>query len=134
MMAEGGSSPILGEKIYLPPTGEYGASGTDARGFGVFPYDSVYRSEQAGILQKTVATRRKLNPLLSGSQEWVWGYSSSNIGVDSRIAGDECWETRENLNGKPLGADGWCKGRILASSMRLEPWSAPVSFRRWLEG
>ena len=134
MMTEGGSSPVLGEKISLPPTGEYGASGLDARGFGVFPYDSVYRSWQAGVLQKAVATRRKLNPLISGSQEWVWGYSSSNIGIESKIAGDECWETRENIDGKPLGMDGWCKGRILASSMRLEPWSAPVSFRRWLEG
>jgi hypothetical protein len=134
MMTEGGSSPVLGEKISLPPTGEYGASGIDARGFGIFPYDSVYRSWQASVLQKAVATRRKLNPLISGSQEWVWGYSSSNIGIESKIAGDECWETRENLDGKPLGMDGWCKGRILASSMRLEPWSAPVSFRRWLEG
>jgi cobyrinic acid a,c-diamide synthase len=131
MMAEGGSSPILGEKISLPPASEHGAA---ARGFGIFPYDSVYRSGQAGILQKAVATRKKLNPLISGSQEWVWGYLSSNIGIDSKIAGDECWETREELDGKPLGADGWCKGRILASSMRVEPWSAPISFRRWLEG
>jgi cobyrinic acid a,c-diamide synthase len=134
MMAEGGSSPILGERISLPPTGEYGESDLGARGFGIFTYDSVYRSGQTCVLQKTVATRRKLNPLISGSQEWVWGYSSSNMGIDSKAAGDECWDTRENLNGKPLGADGWCKGRILASSMRIEPWSAPASFRRWLEG
>jgi cobyrinic acid a,c-diamide synthase len=134
MMTEGGSSPILGEKVILPPTGEYGESGLDARGFGIFPYDSIYRSGQAGIFQKAVATRRKVNPLISGSQEWVWGYSSSNIGIESKTAGNECWEMRENLDGKPLGVDGWCKGRILASSMRLEPWSAPVSFRRWLEG
>jgi cobyrinic acid a,c-diamide synthase len=131
MMSEGGSSPILGEKISMPPAGEYGI---DARGFGIFPYDSIYRSGQAGILQKAVATRKKLNPLITGSQEWVWGYLSSNMGIESKIAGDECWETRESLDGKQLGIDGWCKGRVLASSMRLEPWSAPVSFRRWLEG
>jgi cobyrinic acid a,c-diamide synthase len=131
MMAEGGSSPILGDKISLPHSG---TSNGDARGFGILPYDSVFRSGQSGVFQKSVATRKKLNPLISGSQEWVWGYSSSNMGLESKTAGDECWETRESLDGKQLGADGWCKGRILASSMRLEPWSAPVSFRRWLEG
>jgi cobyrinic acid a,c-diamide synthase len=134
MMAEGGSSPILGERIVLPPVDEYGASGIDARGFGIFSYDSVYRSGQAGVLQKAVATRRKLNPLISSFQECVWGYSSSNMGIESEIAGNECWEIRETPEGKPLGTDGWCKGRILASSMRIEPWSAPASFRQWLEG
>jgi cobyrinic acid a,c-diamide synthase len=130
MMAEGGSSPVLGEKIILPP----GSANADTHGFGILPYDSVYRSGQAGFVQKAVATRKKLNPLISGSQEYVWGYSSSNTGLESKTAGDECWETSETLDGKQIGMDGWCKGRILASSMRLEPWSAPVSFRRWLEG
>jgi cobyrinic acid a,c-diamide synthase len=130
MFAEGGSSPMLGDRIILPP--DHG--GGMGRGFGILPYDSEYKSSTAGAPQKTVALRRKLNPLISGSQEWVWGYSSPNLGLEAKTPDGECWEMRENLDGKQSGIDGWCKGRILSSSMRLEPWSAPASFRRWLEG
>ncbi|MDR1651346.1 MAG: hypothetical protein LBR87_06125 [Synergistaceae bacterium] len=131
MLAEGGASPILGDRITLPP--EY-AGGGAGRGFGILPYSSAYKSATTGVPQKSVAIRKKLNPLISGSQEWVWGYSSPNLSLESHEPGDECWETRGNLDAKQSGEDGWCKGRILASSMRLEPWSAPASFRRWLEG
>jgi cobyrinic acid a,c-diamide synthase len=131
MLAEGGTSPILGDRITLPP--EYAGGGT-GRGFGILPYDSAYKSTSAGAPQKLVAVRKKLNPLISGSQEWVWGYSSPNLGLEAKVYDDECWETMENLEAKQSGSDGWCKGRILSSSMRLEPWSAPASFCRWLEG
>jgi hypothetical protein len=131
MLAEGGTAPILGDRITLPP--EY-AGGGSGRGFGILPYDSAYKSASAGAPQKSVAVRKKLNPLISGSQEWVWGYSSPNLELEAKEYGDECWETMENLEAKQSGSDGWCKGRILSSSMRLEPWSAPASFRRWLEG
>jgi cobyrinic acid a,c-diamide synthase len=131
MLAEGASAPILGDKIALPPGHAGGGVG---RGFGILPYDSEYKSATSGAPQKSVAFRKKLNPLISGSQEWVWGYSSPNLAMEAKSPGDECWETKESLEGKRSAADGWCKGRILASSMRLEPWSAPASFRRWLEG
>jgi cobyrinic acid a,c-diamide synthase len=131
MMVEGGSAPILGEKITMPDSGEYGP---DMQGFGVLPYDSVYRSQQTSVFRKAAATRKKLNPLISGTQEWIWGYFSSGMRLESKTAGDECLETREIPDGRRIGVDAWCKGRILASSMRLEPWSAPISFRRWLEG
>ena len=130
MFAEGGASPMLGEKIFLPD----GFGGGEGRGFGILSYNSVYRSAMPGVPQKTVAFRKKLNPLISGSQEWVWGYSSPNLSLEPKEPGDECWETKESLEGKQSGSDGWCKGRILATAMRLEPWSAPSSFRRWLEG
>ena len=131
MLAEGGGAPILGHKITIP---KGHASGEEERGFGILPYNSVYKSVNAGIPQKTVAFRKKLNPLLSGSQEWMWGYSSLNLSLKSLSPDDECWETKESLESKKSGVDGWCKGRIFASSMRIEPWSAPASFRRWLEG
>jgi len=131
MLAEGGSAPILGNKITLPP--EHAGDGEE-RGFGILPYNSVYKSVTADITQKTVAFRKKRNPLLSGSQEWVWGYSSPNMSLKSLHPNDECWEIKDSLTGKSSGIDGWCKGRIFASSMRIEPWSAPASFRRWLEG
>jgi len=131
MLAEGGSAPVLGDKIILPPGHAGGGAG---RGFGILPYDSAYQSATSGVPQKSVAFRKKLNPLISGSQEWVWGYSSPSLALEPKSPDDECWETKESPEGKQSSADGWCKGRILASSMRLEPWSAPASFRRWLEG
>jgi hypothetical protein len=47
---------------------------------------------------------------------------------------DECWTTVDALDHKKTSRDGWSKDRILAASMRVEPWSAPDLFRRWLEG
>jgi cobyrinic acid a,c-diamide synthase len=131
MLAEGGAAPILGDKITLP---DGVAGGGMGRGFGTLPYDSFYKSSSPGVPQKNVAVRKRLNPLISGSQECVCGYSSPNLSLESKSPDGECWETRESLEGKQLGVDGWCKGRILSSAMRIEPWSAPLSFRRWLEG
>ena len=131
MFSEGGSAPLLGHKISFPP--KY-SNAREERGFGILPYNSLYKYITVDVPQKTVAFRKKLNPMLSGSQEWIWGYSSPRLSLESMSPDDECWETKEDVEGKRIGADGWCKGRILASSMRLEPWSAPASFRRWLEG
>lgn len=131
MLAEGGSAPLLGDRIVLPP--EYAGGGT-GRGFSILPYNSAYKSTTPGVPQRTVAKRKRMNPLLSGSQEFVWGYGSQNLEIEEDAADGRCWTTSENPDGKQIGSDGWCKGRILASSMRLEPWSAPASLRRWLEG
>lgn len=127
LLAEGGSAPLLGNVISLPDGGE-------GRGFGVLPFDSVYKSATFRTPQKLVAFRRQKNPLISGSQEWIWGYGSVGLSVDAERPDDDCWELRDGLAGKEVGSDGWAKGRILASAMRLEPWSAPEPFRRWLEG
>jgi hypothetical protein len=131
LMAEGGSSPLLGHKITLPPVQGGGGTG---RGFGILPFDSVYKASTFGSPQKLVASSRWDNPLLTGSQESVWGYSSASLSLVGNGTETACWGTSETPNGKSCGTDGWSKGRILASSMRLEPWSAPESFRRWLEG
>jgi hypothetical protein len=131
LLAEGGSSPLLGHKIILPPGQGGGGSG---RGFGILPFDSAYKASAFGPPQKLVASNMRVNPFISGSQEYVWGYSSASLSLTGNGPDDECWETSETLDGKRYGFDGWSKGRILASSMRLEPWSAPESFRRWLEG
>ena len=131
VFAEGGSAPILGHKINLPPKH---SSEEEGRGFGILPYNSSFKSAAAGIPKKYVAIRKKLNPLLSGSQEWAWGYSYPSLALESMLPDEECWETKESHVSKKIGIDGWCKGRILASSMRIESWSAPASFRRWLEG
>ena len=131
ILAEGGSAPLLGDMITFP---ERHTDGTEVRGFGMLPYNSVYKSLTPSVPQKLIAFRKKLNPLLSGTQEYMWGYSFPNLSLESQPPEYECWETKENYDGKRYGADGWCKGRILASSMRMELWSAPMSFRRWLEG
>lgn len=131
LLAEGGSAPILGDRIQLP-SGYSG--GGEGRGFGILPFDSAYKSSTFGAPSRAVAFRKRTNPLISGSQEWVWGYASAALSLEPNGAEEPCWETRETLEGKPIGTDGWCKERILAAAMRLELWSTPETFRRWLEG
>ena len=131
LLAEGGSSPLLGDRITLPQG--YGGGG-DARGFGVFPYNSGYAASTFGHPQRLVAKRRRTNPLISGTEEWVWGYASQSLQFDILDEESICWNLCESPEQKPIGVDGWTKGRVLASRMRLEPWSNPEGFRRWLEG
>lgn len=132
LLAEGGAAPILGDKVFLPSA--YGGGG-EGRGFGALPYDSRYTSASFRSPLKMVATsRKKRNPLLSGSQEWAWGYTSSSLQIVQKDGDEACWNISENLQTKPSGLDGWTKGRMLASCMRIEPWSTPETFRRWLEG
>ena len=132
MLAEGGSAPLLGDRITLP----YGNSGGgDGRGFAALPFTSVYNAPTFGSPQKMVAlSRKKVNPLLTGSQEWVWGYGSKSMTIVPHEGEDFCWSLSENLQAKESAADGFAKGRMLATSMRIEPWSTPATFKRWLEG
>jgi cobyrinic acid a,c-diamide synthase len=129
LFAEGASSSIFGERIILP------SDMGEARGLGVLPYNSVYEDASLGASQKVVAMSRKLNPLLSGGRECAWGYRVANYSLAGAGPGDEeCWDLKDSPDGKKVGKDGWSNDRILATAMRLEPWSAPESFRRWLEG
>lgn len=132
MLVEGGAAPLLGDRISLP----YGNSGGgEGRGFSVLPFNSAYVSPTFGSPQKMVATgRKKKNPLLSGSQEWVWGYSSASLRITPESEDDMCWNLSENLQAKPSATDAVSKGRMLATAMRIEPWSTPGTFKRWLEG
>lgn len=130
LLAEGGSAPLLGNRIIMPTT--YGGEG---RGFGVLPFNSVYKAATFGAPHRVVATRKTKNPIVSGSQEWVWGYTSPNLAISSDADDDEpCLRLSDSITSKPKGEDGWCKGRVLATAMRMEPWSTPDTFRRWLEG
>lgn len=128
--AEGGSAPLLGEAITLP----YGrGEGADGRGFGMMPFASAYKSTSFGQPAKVVAFSKRKNPLITGSQEWVWGYMSPNLMITPDDPEAACWEVREGMDAKPLWRDGWSKGRALVTAMRPEFWSCPESFRRWLE-
>jgi cobyrinic acid a,c-diamide synthase len=128
LFAEGGSSAVLGDKITLPE------GQGEGRGFGILPFNSVYRRATFGNLKKMMATKRKANPLIAASRESVFGYGSDSYSIEASGEDDECWETTNASDSKKTLLDGWCKDRILASSMRVEPWSAPNLFRRWLEG
>jgi cobyrinic acid a,c-diamide synthase len=128
LFAEGGASAFLGDKITLPE------GQGEGRGFGILPFNSAYKEPTFGIPKKMMATSRKANPLLSGSRECVLGYASGSYSLEASGKGDECWATADVLDNKKTSLDGWCKDRILAASMRVEPWSAPDLFRRWLEG
>lgn len=132
MLVEGGAAPLLGDKIALP----FGSSGGgEGRGLGVLPFCSAYSSPTFGSPQKMVATsRKKRNPLISGSQEWVWGYSSASLKITPDDPEDMCWNLSDSLQSKPSGTDALSKDRMLATAMRIEPWSTPETFKRWLEG
>jgi hypothetical protein len=130
LLVEGGSAPILGDRMIFPP----GYDQSESSGFNVMPYDSVYKAMNMGTPRRAIALSRKANPLISGSQESVCGYTSSSLTIASLDPDDECWDLRDNLQASAFGTDAWGKGRALATRMRIEPWSAPESFRRWLEG
>ena len=126
--AEGGSSAILGDSITLPE------GQGEGRGFGILPFSSIYRRATFGNIKKMIASSRKANPLLTGSRESVAGYASDSYATESSGEGDECWTVTDLTDKNKTSPDGWCRDRILATSMRIEPWSAPDLFRRWLEG
>jgi cobyrinic acid a,c-diamide synthase len=128
LFAEGGSSSILGERITLPD------GGNEARGFGVLPFNSSFNTPTFGSVRKVAAVSRKNNPLLFGSRECAMGYMSDNYTLLGSGKTDECWDVLDSPIGKQIGKDGWCDRRILATAMRIEPWSTPDTFRRWLEG
>jgi hypothetical protein len=130
LLVEGGSAPLLGDRIIFPS----GHDQSETRGFNVMPYDSVYKAMSMGVPRKAIASARKANPLISGSQEFVCGYTSSNLAIASPDPEEECWDLRDSPKSSAFGTDAWGKGRALATRMRIEPWSAPESFRRWLEG
>lgn len=126
LLAEGGSSPLLGDKIQLP------SGGGEGRGFGAMSFTSVYKGPAFVAPHKRILRAAGENPLLSG-RETAWGYGSANLVLESE--GDEgCWETSENRDDPPSGFEGRAFGRALATAMRVEFWSCPDSFRRWLEG
>ncbi|MDR3322002.1 MAG: hypothetical protein LBS93_06085 [Synergistaceae bacterium] len=128
LFAEGGSSSVLGERIIMPE------GKGEGRGFGVLPFNSFFKRAAFGVPRKTRAVSRRANPLISGSRECVWGYSSENYSLMPSEDGEPCWDVADSLDSKKSSHDGWCNNRILATAMRLEPWSTPETFRRWLEG
>lgn len=128
LFAEGGSSAVLGDRIILPE------GQGEGRGFGILPFNSIYKRATFGSIKKLEASKRKDNPLLTGSRERVMGYASDSYSMVASEEEDECWTTVDALDHKKTSRDGWSKDRILAASMRVEPWSAPDLFRRWLEG
>ncbi|MDR1886106.1 MAG: hypothetical protein LBQ56_07490 [Synergistaceae bacterium] len=130
LLAEGGSAPLLGDRISLPP----GYGQEEERGFNLLPYDSAFKAMTMGAPHKAVAVSRKQNPLLVGSQENLSGYMSSNLSIVASDPNDDCWTLKEGPQGREIGTDAWCRGRVLATRMRIEPWSVPASFLRWLEG
>lgn len=126
--AEGGGSPLLGETITLPE-----GDGEDVRGFGLLPFSSRYESETPWPPIKVVGFGKRENPLITGSQECVWGYMPPNLVITADDPESADWEVREGMDAKPTRRDGWSKGRALVTAMRPELWSCPELLRRWLE-
>lgn len=132
LLAEGGSSPMLGGQIKLPRGASGGSVG---RGSGAFKFSSIYVSHSSGVPKRmNVMSRKRPNPLLRGSQEWAWGYTTENLYIRAGEGEHFCWSLAEQIDGPELAADGIARGRALATSLRMEPWGSPDLFRRWLEG
>lgn len=130
MLAEGGSMPLLGERIVFP-------NGGKAQGFGAFGFSTTYRSHVFGPPKKLCAfTSLQSNPLLAGNTDTAWGYGSDSVEITPSGDLSPCWAFMDgdDPNARRAGSGGFAKGRMLASPLRLEPWSAPESFKRWLEG
>ena len=126
LLAEGGTSPILGERIRM-------SRGDEVRGFGLLPYRSIYRTGTFGVPHHKIAFASKRNPLLRGSEECVRGYGSANLIIDTDDP-DSCgWELRDSLEGKAVAYDCWSNGKALATQLRLELWSCPELLLRWMQ-
>lgn len=134
MLAEGGSMPLLGEQMDLPRGVTGGGTG---RGFGAFKFSTTYDSTVFSSPQKLYAfTSLQNNPLLVGNDDTVWGYGSESVEITPSGDLSPCWAFMDGdgPNARRAGSGGFAKGRMLASPLRLEPWSAPEAFKRWLEG
>lgn len=131
LLAEGGAAPLAGELISLPR----GTVEGTGRGVGVFPFMSIYGSPVFSSPQRmTATTRRKRNPLLRTDDEHIRGYMSHSLTIAP--IGDEapyCWRLSREEDAPEEFSDGIARGPAMATSMRLEPWSAPRLFKRWLE-
>lgn len=126
LLAEGGTTPILGERIRI-------SRGDEIRGFGLLPYRSIYRTGTFGAPYRRIAFAGKRNPLLRGSEEYVRGYGSANLIIDTDDQDGYVWELRDHIEGKVAAYDCWCNGKALATQLRLELWSCPELLLRWLE-
>jgi len=66
--------------------------------------------------------------------EVIRGYWPEGISAkrSSAVGGVEwgVWDIEDQAR---LSDDGFVIGRSVATQMRLEPWSAPNAFRRWLK-
>lgn len=126
LFAEGATAPLLGEKVKL-------YNGDEVRGFGLLPIRSVYRSGTFSAPYKRYAQAVKMNPLLRAKGDTVYGYGSANLVMTSDSLDDFCWELVNPVNDKVLDKDGWSRGMVLASQMRLEFWSCPKLLKTWLD-
>lgn len=134
MLAEGGSAPLLGETIDLP---KWMNGGGSVRGFGAFKFASTYDSHVFSSPQKVFAFMPlRPNPMLVDDGETLWGYGSDSLKLLPAGGLAPCWAFMDGdgPQARRRGSGGFANGRMLASPLRIEPWSAPGEFRRWLEG
>lgn len=128
MLAEGGSSVILGQKVVLPR-----GMGGEGRGFASMPFVSVCESPILGAPRRVLVSEpRDVNPLIRNDEERIWGYASESLSTTLAPDGAYCLGAARR-NGLASRSFGVARGRALAVRMRLEMWSAPALLRRWLE-
>lgn len=133
MLAEGGSSPLMGELVSLPRGSVEGTG----RGAGTFPFVSIYGSPVFSSPQRMTATSRKRrNPLIDGDEEWIRGYISRSLTIAPRDDENKtyCWRLSREPGMPEELSDAMARGHALVTSMRIEPWGQPAMFKRWLEG
>jgi cobyrinic acid a,c-diamide synthase len=125
LFAEGGGSLILGESIELP-------TGREVKGLGLMPVKGSF-AESSGR-REYIEVRGETDGSFLRKDEAMRGYWPEGISAKKSSAADRAewgvWDVEDQAR---LSDDGFVIGRSVATQMRLEPWSAPDVFCRWLK-
>ena len=125
LFAEGGGSLILGKSIGLP-------TGREVKGLSLMPIEGSF-AESSGR-GRYIEVRGETDGLFLRKGETMRGYWPEGISAkQSSAAGGAEWGVWNVEDQARLSDDGFVVGRSVATQMRLEPWSAPNAFRRWLK-
>jgi len=125
LFAEGGGLLILGESIGLP-------TGREVKGLGLMPIKGSF-AESLGR-GKYIEVRGEADGLFLRKGETIRGYWPEGISAKkSSAAGRAEWGVWNVEDQARLSDDGFVIGRSVATQVRLEPWSAPNAFCRWLK-
>jgi len=125
LFAEGGGSLIFGESVRLP-------TGREVKGLGLMPINGSFAESSGKGRYVEVRSEVDGSFLMKGETirgYWPEGISAKTSSVAYR-AGWGVWDVEDQTR---LSDDGFIVGRSVATQMRLEPWSAPNVFHRWLK-
>lgn len=135
LFAEGGASPMLGASVALPPGIPREPGESPTAGLGAFPLMSIYGSTDFSHPKlRAFEGARRINPLLFTEMDMMWGYISDSVSILPMNNVKYSWVVCKEPGTQPIGEEGVVRGRAILTTARLEPWSAPNLFKKWLGG